>query len=573
MSKVLAYRVEFLQPVLVTALDGDPNSAVAFGYLPGSSLRGAMLHRYCKQHKVPQDGLLVGQHANRMRRLFFDGSTRFLNAYVAIADEDQKTFIRCLPAPLSWYQKKDERRMLGKTAPTHDLALMTDDKRNDPVAQWKGQRGSFFACENNHTVGLHVPQRSIKVHTQRSRTFGRAMPNDGAVYRYDSLARGQTFVGVLLCDDDSDVDQLKDLLNGEYALGGSRSAGYGRVQFSFDETKDVHDGGTWDEVAYAMSTNSADSAQLGLPDSVKSSKLLITLLSDVMLRDGVLGHSSPAKDDVQSALQVALSCPSLKVTEAYAQVTTLGGFNQTWGLPVPQCQVLGMGTVLVCDVTENMPAVNAIKTLKQRGLGERQAEGFGRVAVNAWLGEVLKASDPHTNLAKDHSAATEMTDMDAREMVQRMQNRLARLQLDEQIGAAVNKLFEGGFKPNGIKPSQVQRLRNVTREALQMTHADVKPITDHLTNIQGKEAGKQFEQARLNGKKLSEWVRQLVRSEGLENWHKRLNLPDAPEQTIGMVTIKPTETLWVEYTLRYLDAVLARAAKVCQQESQKGEKS
>jgi hypothetical protein len=65
----------------------------------------------------------------------------------------------------------------------------------------------------------------------------------------------------------------------------------------------------------------------------------------------------------------------------------------------------------------------------------------------------------------------------------------------------------------------------------------------------------------------------LVQSEGQENLHKRLNLPDAPEQTIGTVAIKPTETLWVEYTLRYLDAVLARAAKVCQQESQKGEKS
>jgi hypothetical protein len=68
-------------------------------------------------------------------------------------------------------------------------------------------------------------------------------------------------------------------------------------------------------------------------------------------------------------------------------------------------------------------------------------------------------------------------------------------------------------------------------------------------------------------------VRQLVQSEGQENWHKRLNLPDAPDQTIGTVTIKPTEKLRVEYTLRYLDAVLARAAKACQQESQKGDKS
>ncbi|NJP11254.1 MAG: hypothetical protein HC866_18730 [Leptolyngbyaceae cyanobacterium RU_5_1] len=32
MSKVLTYRIELLQPALVSALDGDPNSAVAFDF-------------------------------------------------------------------------------------------------------------------------------------------------------------------------------------------------------------------------------------------------------------------------------------------------------------------------------------------------------------------------------------------------------------------------------------------------------------------------------------------------------------------------------------------------------------
>ena len=37
---VINYQITLLEPTLVTALQGDPNSSVAFDYLPGSVLRG-----------------------------------------------------------------------------------------------------------------------------------------------------------------------------------------------------------------------------------------------------------------------------------------------------------------------------------------------------------------------------------------------------------------------------------------------------------------------------------------------------------------------------------------------------
>jgi CRISPR-associated protein Csx10 len=555
MSKVLTYRIELLQPVLVSALDGDPNSAVAFNYLPGSVLRGALLHRYSQQQKIDLNGLLAGPNAGDMKPLFFDGSTRFLNAYLAVAQPAPGQLQRTLPVSLSWHQKKLEQRT-AKAPKTYDLAFMPVAPRNDPRAQWKDMRGKFYVGGADNSIGLHAPQRSIMVHTQRSRSHGRAMPQDGAVYRYDALAKGQTFVGVILCDDDTAATKLAQVLNGEFALGGSRSAGYGRVRFSFDSAQDIYDAQTWGEAA-----SPKDSLQ-----NPPAHKLLIALLSDVVLRDTTLGLNTPAIAILQAALRKALACDTLTVADAFASSSTLGGFNQTWGLPVPQMQVLSMGTVLVCDVPGATPSANLIQKLEREGLGERKAEGFGRVAVNKWLGESL-AAIPKQAVDAGSVVLPEIKDEAVKKVAERMRDRLVRMQLDEQIGAAVNSLFDNGFKPGGLKPSQLQRLRAITRDALMQPAPDIERINKHMTDIKTKGAGKQFEQARLDGKRLSEWVTSLVASVSEEGWYGRVGLTNVFDTQIGKLLVKPTPALRVEFTLRYLEAVLARAAKECQKEA------
>ncbi len=569
MSKVLTYRIELLQPVLVSALDGDPNSAVAFNFLPGSVLRGALLHRYCQKHKIDQNGLLAGASAKDIKPLFFDGSTRFLNAYLVVTHSETKELRRSLPVPLSWHQTKEARRQEGKPKITHDLALMDAKTRNDPNAQWKGVRGNFYVCAAGQQISQHTSQRSIKIHTQRSRPHGRAMPQDGAVYRYDALAKGQAFAGVVLCDDDSAAEKIASLLNGEYALGGSRSAGYGRVRFSFSAESDIHDAQAWDEVATAIVKGSKASAQKTLPQSTQSKKLLITLLSDVVLRDSALGVSTPALEAMQVALRKALNCNDLKIADAFANVSILGGFNQTWGLPVPQIQVLSMGTVLVCDVPNvpsDAPAAEHIQLLERAGLGERRAEGFGRVAVNDWLGEALTVI-PEPKVKVELNGLPKIEDAAALAMAERMRDRLVRMQLNEQIGAAVNQLFDAGFKPGRLKPSQLQRLRAITRDALMQPAFEIDRISNYMTDIKNKKAGKQFAQAHLDGKQLSEWVMDLVAAAGEDGWYGRLGLSDGFNSQIGALLVKPTSALRVEFTLRYLKAALSRAAKECQKES------
>ncbi len=98
--KVINYRIDLLEPTLVTSLQGDPNSAVAFDYLPGSVLRGILIGKYLGSKSADaSDGTL--------RRLFFDGTTRYLNGYPLDAYDHPG-----LPVPVSWQQVKDDRRKI-----------------------------------------------------------------------------------------------------------------------------------------------------------------------------------------------------------------------------------------------------------------------------------------------------------------------------------------------------------------------------------------------------------------------------------------------------------------------------
>src|SRR5262245_29272702 len=75
--KIITYHITLLEPTLVTALEGDPNSAVAFPYLPGSTLRGAVIGKYLRHEQLRQ----LDSTDEQVRRLFFDATTRYLNGY------------------------------------------------------------------------------------------------------------------------------------------------------------------------------------------------------------------------------------------------------------------------------------------------------------------------------------------------------------------------------------------------------------------------------------------------------------------------------------------------------------
>jgi len=251
------------QPVLATSFQGDPNSDVSYPYIPGSAIRGALIGRYLKRHHLRDDDILQDE---LVQRLFFNGTTRFLNAYL---DANGK---RTLPIPRSWRKEK------GIDLP-HEVFDLSQNAPEDKSLQLKAVDGEFCTVQSD-LITLYAVDKRINIHNLRHRRRGRAVPDkldttgkvveagEGAVFRYEAIDAGQTFQAVILCED-ADEQTLKDLMTpADLWLGGSQSAGYGHTKI----TK-VDSAADWDEVGMQPK------------ERCDRKTLIVTLLSDLILQD------------------------------------------------------------------------------------------------------------------------------------------------------------------------------------------------------------------------------------------------------------------------------------------------
>ncbi len=521
--RAITYRITLLEPTLATALEGDPNSAVAYEFLPGSVLRGAIIAKYLYHHNAKELDL----NNPLVRSLFFDGVIRYLNGYLV------KNDIRSLPTPHSWHRTKDEEASL------YDFAIEEPDDKE------LRQKVPFPFCElRGDTARLLRPDRHISVHTTRTRRFGRAMPRDtlkegeveGAVYRYDALAAGQTFEAAVLCGRDTDIAILLRLLTGEAVLGGSRTGGYGRA--IFPEVKEA--GAGWREV--------------GIPLMLHADGLLmITLLSDALIRNQN-GQFSIDPEVVRSALSAQLKCP-LVFQQAFLRGRVVGGFNRKWGLPLPQALAVEMGSVLVFRApgcTESQ-----LRELETQGIGERRAEGFGRLAVN-WHNQAPRLQVDTMMLSLSITSRTLPQGTESEALAKQMVERMLRQRLDAALTERANTLAGSIREPS---PSQLSRLQLVIRDAMAQCPDDGRTrLRDYLQTIKERQtARKQFMRDRIGNKSLLEWLQ--FRIDDITDIWQELGMREHNLPRIGNVVGTLSLQLAYEYNLRLIHEVLVLAAK------------
>ncbi len=488
MSKVIRYRIRLLQPVLVTALQGDPNEAVAFGYLPGSVLRGALIGRYLAQAGKPK------LDEEWERAVFLRTGVRYLNAYPVIQDQ------RGLPTPRSWSQRGD--RIYDELFSPSDPAQGKRKRIKEP-----------FHATIDTNVTLRETPRHIAVHIERDR-IGRPTAESGAVYRYDSLASQQEFEGIILCDDDRHAEWLKPLVGGRFWLGGARTAGYGCTEWSYRKTVSSAE---WQELA-----NSDHGANA----------ILVT--SNLLLRQGSTGAYSADRETLRMHLSSRLGLPAETITidDCDLESEMIGGFNRTWGLPLPQTLTVKIGSVL--RVTLPTVTQEQLSALLWYGIGERRGEGFGRVALyrqstdGIQIAEVSSAMPSGITLTGGSAA-----------LASTIAQRISDARVTEHIRSQAQKIQIH----NAPSKAQMNALRQVLSESLAFESPD--PVLQYLESA-ASTSRRQFQQAEVGGKPLTSWLHeQLSTGEPIPVGEVNLGGQDA-----GLASS-------LRYRLRLIDAVLA----------------
>jgi len=498
----LTYRLTLLDPVLVKRVNsGDPNSGVGLDFVPGSSLRGALVGRYA--------GAKDAANAD-FRRLFLDGSVRYLNAYPADS-RDQ----RMLPTPLSWRFVKDSHGEIRDWA----IEGLTDEEAKE---QWIPVTKPFCTVWRNEEgkVRVELWQREAQVNIHNARLDRQKTTAEGAtVFRYEALPAGMALRGVIL-GEAGDLATILNLLptGATLLLGASQRASYGRVQVV--EAKIVPQ---WAEVAPVG--DDADAS----PGLVR-----VTLLSDTIVRDPASGAYVASLDPVVGATH----------TDAFARSLVVSGFNRKWNLPLPQTPALEAGSVFIYDRTDLV--LQRLAKLVEDGVGERRAEGFGRIALDWHQAASLERHDP----AEEKPDPASLSADESKAIAARMTERMLRAALDQAVAPAAQRLRI----ESAPQKSQLSAVRVVAREALAADNLQL--LVDHINGMK-RAARDQFDRARINSGPLSVWLLALAQNPTTVWDHVK---PDSMP-TIGGVKAEKTDAMAREYALRLIDRLMYDALK------------
>lgn len=475
--KAVTFTIHLQEPVLTTQVQsGEANSAIAYPFIPGSMIRGALVGRY-----------LAGKPLNREEdkiapQLFLDGAVCYLNAYPA----HPATKVRALPKPLSWFVPKDDA---GE--PTAEITDFSHElPGNDPV---KPPASGDFVWQAGDAVQLTSPDMIGLVHNT-SDDPNRKSEEASQVYRYEALAVGQSFAGVILSEDETLLGVVKALLAaGDLRLGGSHTAGYGRVAITnisleqdwreftplpvngIDDEMDDADWGEEEEEAMA---------------ATEPAYAIITCLSDLIWRDE------------QGQVSDRLLSPSGKkpITACY-RLRPVGGFNRKWGLPLCQAWAIQTGSVFVFPPE----CYSELQAWVEHGVGERRAEGYGRVALN-WhnTARVSQSVAPVTLPALSNTPLSS----ESHKLAQEMANRQLQALVEQRLIGRIQELNQFQALP---QTAHLSRARLAARRAWHK--ADLQEIVKHFDQL-SPTAVKQWEKAQLNQSNFKNWVLQEIKQVG-----------------------------------------------------------
>ena len=482
----LSLRITLERPVLLNSQEGDPNAAVSHDYIPGGVIRGLLIQRFGKSQHIDPKNLEV-------RRLFFSGETCFLNAYPT--DPDLGT--RTLPTPSTWQSDK----LVPGIA--HDHTLKTGDK----TVQWQTLKTPYWSIEGAKKLRLFTPLRHLAVHIERSR-LGQAFHDEktgiqeGQIFRYESLAAGQVFSGFVLGTED-DCKKIESLLQDQIAfIGRSKSTSYGRVCIETDDPAPVQ-GSELNGFKSPASTES------------ESNRIVAYLLSDLLLRDRI-GQFCVDEEIFRKKLGDLLSC-SLEPEKIALSEHVTGGFNGKWGLPLPQCSAFAKGSVVVYRVKgQDLSQLPAIASL-----GERQAEGFGRIVLHAGWEWGIEQKLPFVKLDPLPSVEHDvLSDDAAKKEATRLLKRLLGNRIENELEAAGQRwaddwstAFKRAGKSRHPSKSQLMSLRQQIQTArYQGMEVGTKKLEEYLSHLSTREATqKVFNGPRNENQTFLDWHNSLLK--------------------------------------------------------------
>ena len=171
-------------------------------------------------------------------------------------------------------------------------------------------------------------------------------------------------------------------------IGTGRTRGLGQVQLTIHGTED--DEITFDSFKQRLIAFDAQLRErMGYAPAVEDDRFYfaLTLHSPVILRDDLLRYQGTISGEVLET-HAKLSAKTLWQIHQVASIERVTGWNELWGTPRTQECAIATGSVFLFVSTEKVSEeqpdglLEKLFDLEGRGIGERRAEGFGRICFS-----------------------------------------------------------------------------------------------------------------------------------------------------------------------------------------------
>ncbi|MDZ7360749.1 MAG: hypothetical protein ONB46_08495 [candidate division KSB1 bacterium] len=342
-------------------------------YVPGSTVRGAFAALYISRFGVDAD----------FKTIFLDDKVFFPDLWPARENTDS-VLLPLSARACKRYGISHPRSLTDSLLP--ELAE-TKAEHDCPECGSKLDRVGGYLLSSTPIEQLHLGSR-LRMNTaidsatgsvaqgqlfSHHTIIGRHFPSDKVEREpEDILFKGRVHVNLA---DIAPFEKLRKLADGEKYLsfGNSRSRGLGEVEIvRWQET-------TAEVPNLQMRWQDFNRAAKKFSRSENEKYFSVSLLSHLCLRDKLLRpilseigaqHFEPTLSNDNELLR-------------YVGSVTVPGWNAVLGMPKPDSVALARGSVWLfwIDASKESEILPKLEALEKTGLGERRAEGFGRLSI------------------------------------------------------------------------------------------------------------------------------------------------------------------------------------------------
>ncbi|MCK6622773.1 MAG: hypothetical protein HUU32_16915 [Calditrichaceae bacterium] len=359
-------------PIAVLRTRASSQFVKTLDYLPGSAVRGAFAEIFINKR---------GTEDPDFKHIFVEENIWFSDFLPNYADESPLVLplsaMACKRYGLSHTQSVQDRLIHEITGAPRSESSKRCPECGEPLDRVSGYL-SDLKTRKNVKIG-----RQLRMHVGISGTTGSAM--HGLLFSYEMLTEKETpaggevtdmkFIGTLESDSGEVLEALQKVIPSRehLSVGKARTRGLGELSIQYHEKLKSANSflERWDNFNAGVVKHGGDPQQCYFS---------IILDSHLALKDR-LGR--PVLGDIQAAHLGLEESAQVEICAAFLAPVVVPGWNAAQGLPKPDTHALSRGSVLTFCAPETLKKSlrQQVMELEKQGLGERRAEGFGKLSV------------------------------------------------------------------------------------------------------------------------------------------------------------------------------------------------